>query len=179
MTPDIEQLHRIRASAVKAGLKLRTVDADPFVAAYMPRLYRQYMLPPSFVWLCTICDPDQLARIWIEVAGTDDLGPIARLNDELRREPVLWPEHLVAFAMTGDESFCFAYNSPDAEPAIVTVDSYARHLDEDEEPYVNWDWYADNFEQWLLLQADWLPQADAKIAAWHAEFIARKNAEAR
>lgn len=58
MTPDIEQLHRIRALAVKAGLKLRTVDADPFVAAYTPRLYRRYVLPPSFVWLCTICDPD-------------------------------------------------------------------------------------------------------------------------
>ena len=180
MPPDVQQLHRISALAARGGLSLRPVDADAFVAAYVPHRYRQFELPPSFIWLCTICDPDQLARIWINVAAAGDLGALHKLNDDTRSELVPWPDELIQFALTGDESLCFGYNTTDTEPAVVIVDSYYPcREDENGQEYVNWSWFADDFERWLAFQADWLPEADAKLRAWHAQFKARKKAEAR
>lgn len=175
MAPEVQQLRRIRDLAARAGLQIGAADPDEFVARYKPLRYRLLELPPPFVWLCALCEPAQLSRIWIDATALGEPSPLQQMNDELRRDPVPWPEYVVGFAFTGDESFCFAYNTPDSEPAIVTVDSYSRAEDEDGQPYVDWAWYADSFEQWLAIQADWLPKADARMAAWNAEFQARQR----
>jgi hypothetical protein len=172
MVPDVQQLLRIRALAASAGLSLRAADAEEFVRNYRPVRYRLFALPPPFVWLCALCEPAQLARIWV-VTALGDSSPLHRMNDELRREQVTWPDEVVGFAFTGDESFCFAYNLPESEPAVVIVDSYARAEDEDGEPRVDWTWHTDDFEKWLAILAEWLPKADARTAAWNAEFDAR------
>jgi len=175
MPPDVQQLQRIQAFATRAGLILRPVDLDRFLATYQPIRYRQFALPPAFVWLCTLCESSQLSRIFIHTA-LGDPSPLQQLNDDTRRDLTPWPEYLVAFGLTGDESFCFAYNTPDSEPAIVIVNSYSPYQDPDPEQgerYIDWHWFADDFERWLSTYADWLPEADAKSAAWDAEFKAR------
>ncbi|HZN65004.1 MAG TPA: hypothetical protein VFB66_06855 [Tepidisphaeraceae bacterium] len=171
MVPDVQQLLRVRALASSAGLSLRAEDAEEFVRNYQPVRYRQFVLPPSFVWLCTLCEPAQLARIWV-VTALGDSSPLQRMNDELLREQVKWPDELVRFAFTGDELFCFAYESPESQPPVVTAGS-SPPLDEDGEPRVDWTWHSDNFEKWFAVQAEWLPKADARMAAWNAEFDAR------
>lgn len=173
MVPDVQHLLRIRGLAAGAGLSLRPTDAEEFVLHFKPVRYRQFVLPPSFVWLCTLCEPAQLSRIWIATA-LGDPSPLQRINDELRREQVTWPDELVGFAFTGDESFCFAYNAPESEPAIVTVGSYPL-LDEDGEPHIDWAWYTDSFEKWLAVQAEWLPKSDARMAAWNEQVDARQG----
>jgi len=65
MVPDIEQLHRITDLATRAGLRVGIIDAAEFVARYEPVRYRGLQLPPAFVWLCTLCEPTELERIWI------------------------------------------------------------------------------------------------------------------
>ena len=180
MRLDTQQLHRITALATRAGLSLCAADPDTFAAAYRPRRYRQFELPPSFIWLCTICAPDQLSRIWINVAALGDLAALQKLNDDSRAELPGWPDELVAFGLTGDESYCFAYNAPDAEPAVVTVDSYHPcREDADGNEYVSWSGCADDFERWLAAQAEWSPGADAKSREWNATFDARKKAESK
>ena len=168
MVPDVQQLRRIRDLAARAGLRIGTVDPAGFAARYEPLRYREWQLPPAFVWLCTLCEPAQLSRIWIVATPLGEPSPLQEFNDRLRRDSLPWPEYLVAFAGSGDEVWCFAYNTPDGEPAVVTVDGYSHTEDADGEPYTDWNWDADRFEQWLAIQADWLPKSDAILAAWRA-----------
>lgn len=179
MVHDVEQLRRIRDLAARAGLLLGKADPDEFAARYAPLRYRGMELPPAFVWLCTLCEPTQLSRIWIIATALGDPSPLQEFNDQLRGEAVPWPEYLVAFASSGDEVWCFAYSTPDTEPAVVSVPCYSHAEDADGEPYTDWHWYSDEFEQWLGDQAEWLPQADARMAAWNAEFQARQHDRSR
>lgn len=71
--------------------------------------------------------------------------------------------------MTGDEQHCFAYGSPDGEPAVVRVDGYTLSIDEDDEPHIDWTFGWDNFVEWFDTQANWLPVSDAKMATWRAK----------
>ena len=177
MVPDSRQLQRIHALAMRAGLKVQTVDVDLFLTTYQPSRYHGFALPPAFVYLCALCDPGELSRVFI-VPALGDPGRLRQLNDNTRRELTAWPNYLVQFGLTGDESFCFAYNAPDSAPAVVTVDSYRPYHDpdpDDGEQCIDWTWFAGDFEGWLAIHADWLPQADAKSAAWNAEFKARQG----
>src|SRR5205085_3747356 len=114
MGPDVQQLQRIQALATRAGLVLRPVDLDRFLATYQPIRYRQFALPPPFVWLCTLCESSELSRIFIH-SPLGDPSPLQQLNDDTRRDLTSWPEYLVGFGLTGDESFCFAYNAPHSD----------------------------------------------------------------
>lgn len=168
MVPDVQQFCRIRDLAMRAGLRIGRDDPAEFAARYTPLRYREWQLPPAFVWLCTLCDPTQLSRIWIIAPPIGEPSPLQKWNDEARRGPLPWPEYLVVFGFTGDEQVCFAYDAPDREPAVVTVDGYSKAVDAEGEEYTDWDWYADSFEQWLAREADALPEWDAKVAAWQA-----------
>lgn len=171
MAPDIEQLRRIQALATQAGLLLGEAHPAEFAAGYKPVRYRQFELPPAFVWLCTLCDPQQSSRIFIPFTALGEPSPLEQTNDELRHEESPWPDNFVAFAFTGDEVFCFAYNSLDTEPAVVMVDSYSSKRD--------WQWYRDSFESWLAIQADWLPKSDARMATWLAKQSRKQSPKQR
>jgi hypothetical protein len=175
MVPDVQQLCRIRDLAARAGLQLNSDDPDAFAARYVTVTCQGWQLPPAFAWLCSLCEPAQLSRIWIIATALGDPGPLGELNERLRGDRIPWPDYLVAFACSGDEVWCFAYNTPHAEPAVVEVNCYGHAEDADGQPYTDWHYSSDGFEQWLAVQADWLPQSDAKAAAWEAEFRARQR----
>lgn len=177
MTPDRDHLERIRALAKKAGLVVRERDLDAFIASYRPALCNGLTLSPSYLWLCELCEPKQLERIWMLSPRENDLGSFAKENADLAangyeyqaNQPLPWPKELLAFGNTGDEYFCFAYSTPDTEPAVVIVDHYGRAVDEEDNEYVDWQWYTASFEEWLAIQADWLLESDAKMRQWKAD----------
>ena len=74
----------------------------------------------------------------------------------------------------------FAYNNADeGEHAIVTVDNYSLWVDPDNKSLIHWSWCADNFEQWLATQTQWLPKSDRERDAWNAKVEARSRKERR
>jgi hypothetical protein len=164
VVPDIAQLHRIQSLAQRAGLKLQPRDAAGFASSYQPISYRGLEFPPSFVWLCTLCDPEQLRRIWIEFDLIGNPCALSQMNDSLRCETPTWPAHLVGFGFTGDEVYCFNYNTPLGEPTIAIVDSYANSYDEEGTRMIDSQDWLENFEKWMEIHADWLPKADAHAA---------------
>lgn len=174
MTPDRDQLEHIRALTKKAGLVVRDRELDAFIASYRPTLCNGLTLPPSYLWLCELCEPKQLERIWMLSPREGDLGSFTKENADLAANGYLnhalpWPKELLAFGNTGDEYYCFAYSTPETEPAVVIVDHYGQPRGDDDEPYVDWDWYTASFEEWLAIQADWLPASDAKSRQWRRD----------